>query len=890
MNGPAIPGQGLPARFAQGLERSPLFFAAMLFAGGALAAHFAWIRPAVLLVALLASATVCCVAGVRALRLATLPLTLFWILLGAWCAEMEPQPAPDAQLLSLSDGLLRTVEGTVTDAAPLRQEMEEESGRPPVRVTTQRVDVQLGSIETVDDLQDQLISASGKVRLTLRWKGLDAARLRCGDRIRADVRLLPPQVYHDPGAWNRRDFLLQSGITATASVPAQRVESTPAARRSLACSLSNAQHAASERLMLLPALTQRMPATFRVSRDDAAMLAAMVSGDRTFLDHSLRVGFERTGSFHMLVVSGFHLAIVAGVIFWLARRMRLPQIPATVLTIAMSFGFALFTGFGTPVRRSLFMVAIYLIGRLFFRDRSMLNVIGFATLCLLAMSPHALFEASFQMTLLAVLTIGGLASPLLRASLQPYIAATRDLRQIVLDAKLAPAVAQFRILLRMFTERIAEIGLGRRAWKFVPAFVRITTRVCEAIIVSLIIELAMTLPMAIYFHRITALALPVNVLILPVLLVLLPAAIVTLLVLVVWPAAAAIPAIFTACCLHVAVLWIHLFGSMRFGDMRLPTPHAWQVIAFWSGLGVAILLAHSGARAGRRAAWLVLLAAALLPIIPNPIQHPRDALLVEALDVGQGDSILLITPEGKTLLVDAGGFVNVTRPAEQEFDIGEEVVSAALWERGIRHLDVVAISHAHLDHMGGIPAVLRNFHPDELWVGDNPPSAAYQDVLDEAQRSHTSLRSFRAGTRLTLGSVVVDVLAPFPDYEPGKAASNNDSLVLRAEYAGASMQLQGDAEAAVERRLAESGPLAASLLKVGHHGSTTSTQPEFLHAIAPRWAVISCGLHNRFGHPRAEVLDELQAAGVRTFVTDIDGASCFRLDAGGARPLSCTDQ
>src|ERR1700759_3746075 len=109
MKGPAIPGQGLPARLAQGLDRAPLFFAALLFAGGALVAHFAWVRPPILLVALLAFAAVCCVAGLRALRMATLPLILFWILLGAWCAEMEPRPAPDAQLLSLSDGLMRTI-------------------------------------------------------------------------------------------------------------------------------------------------------------------------------------------------------------------------------------------------------------------------------------------------------------------------------------------------------------------------------------------------------------------------------------------------------------------------------------------------------------------------------------------------------------------------------------------------------------------------------------------------------------------------------------------------------------------------------------------------------------------------------------------------------------
>ena len=100
--------------------------------------------------------------------------------------------------------------------------------------------------------------------------------------------------------------------------------------------------------------------------------------------------------------------------------------------------------------------------------------------------------------------------------------------------------------------------------------------------------------------------------------------------------------------------------------------------------------------------------------------------------MGQGDSLLLITPDGKTMLVDGGGFGGGPRQAPQDFDIGEEVVSPVLWSRGIRHLDVVALSHAHSDHMGGLPSVLQNFRPDELWVGNNPPVAAYQALLDEA--------------------------------------------------------------------------------------------------------------------------------------------------------------
>jgi competence protein ComEC len=264
---------------------------------------------------------------------------------------------------------------------------------------------------------------------------------------------------------------------------------------------------------------------------------------------------------------------------------------------------------------------------------------------------------------------------------------------------------------------------------------------------------------------------------------------------------------------------------------------------------------------------------------------------MEAIDVGQGDSLLLITPDGKSLLVDGGGFGGGPHQAPQDFDIGEEVVSEALWSRGIRHLDAVALSHAHSDHMGGLPAVLRNFHPAELWVGNNPHFAAYDALLDQAAGLHVRLRSLRAGDALTLGATQVTVLAPFPNYQPGPEPTNNDSLVFRVAYGATSVLLEGDAEAPIEQAMLAEPGLASTLLKVGHHGSVTSTRPEFLARVDPQWAVISCGLHNRFGHPRQEVLEELQTAKVRTFRTDINGATCFCLDGKAIAPeLSCGRQ
>lgn len=869
---------------------APLFHAAWLFALGIVISHFVWLRPAYLLLALAPVAFLCAIAALRTQRTAWLPLAFLWCLLGAWCGDMQQQPAPSPALASLSDGLVRTVEGTIISAGPVRGEVAQDVDEGNDTTQEQRLDLNISSVEVVTDEEDKQSAMPGGVRLTVRWPDGDGptSGFHCGDRIRADARLIQPEVYRDPGAWSRRDYLLEQGITATASVNADRVEVIESAKkRSLSCRIAGWQQAASARILALPGAMSGLPAAVRLSEDDAIMLAAMVTGDRTYLTHSLRLGFERTGSFHMLVVSGLHLAIVAALIFWIARSLRVPQLPATLMTIAASCAYALFTGFATPVQRSLWMVTLYLLGRLVYRERNVLNTIGFASLCLLAASPRSLFNSSLQMTLLAVVSIGGVAAPLLVSTVHPYLSATRGLSLVALDVKLSPRHAQFRVMLRMFAAALARATHRRVGWGLLPWTIRLSLRCVEALVVSCIVELAMALPMAVYFHRITVFALPVNMLILPLMVMLLPAALLTLIASFLSMTVATIPAVAAAFLLHLGVGLVHLFGSVAAGDFRVPAPLPVQVAIFCVLLGLAVWLVRRGDQAGahwpRRFAWMAMMGAAVIVVMPRPIEHPHDALLVEAIDVGQGDSLLLVTPDGKTMLVDGGGFGGGPRQASQDFDIGEEVVSPVLWSRGIRHLDVVALSHAHSDHMGGLPSLLRNFRPGELWVGNNPPIDAYKALLDEAALLGVHVHALRAGDGAALGGAQVRVLAPLANYKPGAEPSNNDSLVLHVAYRGASVLLEGDAEAPIEQgMLAEEG-LASTLLKVGHHGSVTSTRPAFLARVAPQWAVISCGLRNRYGHPQEEVLAELQASHVRTFSTDINGAVCFELDGTAVR-------
>ena len=211
----------------------PLFHAAWLFAVGIVLAKLLWLRPSYLLLALVLIAALCGVAAVRAQRVSWMALAPLWILLGAWCAEMEPQPAPAPVLATLSDGLLRTVEGTVMDAGPVRGAIEEDLDQPspsaPAQQPTQRLDVRVSTIENVTDSEDAQVPADGALRLTVRWPSVPDQPFRCGERVRALVRLLPPQVYRDPGAWNRQDYLLDLGITSTATLDSERVERLEAA-------------------------------------------------------------------------------------------------------------------------------------------------------------------------------------------------------------------------------------------------------------------------------------------------------------------------------------------------------------------------------------------------------------------------------------------------------------------------------------------------------------------------------------------------------------------------------------------------------------------------------------------------------------------------------------
>ena len=691
-----------------------------------------------------------------------------------------------------------------------------------------------------------------------------------GQRIQFLAKLSAPHNYRDPGVFDYREYLAEHQIAAVGSAKLENTELLPGFagnRAEFWCDRVHASIIAKIHVLWPPA--------------QAALMDAMVIGDESFLSLPIKINFQRTGTYHLLVVSGMNVGILAYVVFWFFRRLRFSDLFAGLCTVALTVCYAVLTGVGPPVWRATLMLILFLGTRLLYRERSMLNAIGVAALGVLLADPRALFRASFQMTFLCVLLIAGAGVPILERTSQPFIRGLRQLASTSYDVYLPPSVAQFRIDLRMVAHRMQRT-LGKRTALPLLAFAfRFLLGSFEILFISALMQIGLALPMAYYFHRVTITALPANILALPLMEIMMPAAVLAVFLGFLSLLLAKIPAMVAGLALDGITHTIHLLGGLRISDARVAMPSLFVILAASLAIAAAMLLARKRLAYSVTGLAILGLSAVWIAVVP-PRPHVRaGALEVTAIDVGQGDALLVVFPEGHTLLVDAGG---LPQWSHSDFDMGEEVVSPYLWSRGISHLDAVAITHPHDDHIGGMAAVLENFHPRELWMAANTRGPEMEQLLREARQLGVAIVPHNEGDEFTEGKVIFHILAPSPTDQETARNANEISLVMKITYGKTSALLEGDAEKKAERRIAQEEP-QADLLKVAHHGSATSTIPELLDAVHPRFAVISVGANNVYGYPRREVLDRLAEAHVLTYRTDLDGAVSFYLDGKTVTPF-----
>jgi competence protein ComEC len=564
-----------------------------------------------------------------------------------------------------------------------------------------------------------------------------------------------------------------------------------------------------------------------VGEPEATVLAGALWGERGLLPRTLRDDFQATGTVHVLVTAGLHLGVIALLVGKLLAFVRVPRVAACLTTIPFVVAYAWLSGAHLPSQRAAVMVSVALLAKALGARLISWNALALAALAVAVLWPASVTTVSFALSFSCVAAIGLFALPI-------------------------------------------EHGLARFA---------LLARVQEALSLTIATQIGVWPLSAATFGLVAPYAVLANAIVVPATAVAMVAGIAALIFAQV-PVLGRSAATIATWDLDVILRAVSSIAAFPGARVWVAPPPAIAIVAHD---GAALLAAYL-LRARPRLAVAVLVLASI-GVLLTTLRLPNGKLTITMLDVGQSDGIVIRTPRGHTILIDSGGRLergpnrDGASPAET---VGERVVLAYLKREGVRTVDLLVNTHPHGDHVGGCLPIVEALRVGV--IGDSGQSyggRAFRDCTAAARRHGVPVILVRRGMHYaTDDGVTLDALAPEEPLMTGGANDvNENSVVLTMRYACARcahpfrMLFTGDAGARSEARtLANGGGLEADILKVAHHGSAYSSTPEFLAAVRPRYALVSVGRHNVFGHPARRTLTALRRARAAVYRSDLCGA------------------
>jgi competence protein ComEC len=643
--------------------------------------------------------------------------------------------------------------------------------------------------------------------------------LDIGEKVLLSGELLIPDGERNPGEFNYREYLAAQGINALL-----RCRDANVLWQQPADGFSWRQH-----LQRVREYVSRQIHRF-ASGDEAALIRGLLLGEREDISEEVHDAFVRTGLIHILAVSGSHVGFVLLMVLALGDVLRMPKPVKTLFASGALIFFAALTGFNPPVTRATVMALIFLGGKFIERDGSVYNMLALAALVILLDEPRQLYQLGFQLSFAAVLGMAYLYQPILNLLSRPFAWLGAD-------------------------DRVPE-AIGRAAHS-----------IASLLALTIAAQIATAPIIAHAFGRVPALAIWGNLPIIPLAFWIVASATTACLIMPFWSfggAAFGAAADFGASAMVDFTRWLADTPAAYADGILFTLP---AIVLFILGLVTVV-------------EWRSTLRRMLLPsfllianfMIWQSASSATEKLRVTFFDIGQGDAALLEFAGGKKLLIDGG-------PRQPAFDTGSRTIVPFLMRQGIRHLDAIVVTHPHNDHDGGVPEVLRRVRVDSVFhcgMDDDPTQQSYfEHILDSLKAPH---RALSAGERLRqFGSI--EVLVLHPPRHSIIPSLNDASVVMRIVCGRVSFLFAGDAETWAESYLTRfDSVLDSDVLKVGHHGSSTSSSPEFIAEITPAWAVVSVGKRNRFDHPSPEVIHRLRSSGAQVVRLDENGAVIFATD------------